>query len=273
MTGVEIVYMYFQIPLMILVIAPAIDGLRREWREASANLGASSFQYWRYVGVPVLMPSLLGRDGPALRQRLLRLRDGVRAHRRRVNLVPIRSASTSSGNVLRQSAPRQALAFGMIVVIVADDARLHPAPAARLEVGAMKKRDLALGCVVARIGAVYFLIPLLAMLIFSLRSGTTGKCCTSANYSEISTTPSSGGRSGSPSSSRSRRSSSPRAARPDRLLGAPEAAAAAAADRVPRARAVRGSADHPRRRAARPLQGHATAGSSRSRTASSSRPT
>ena len=52
--------MYFQIPLMILVIAPAIDGLRPEWREASANLGGSSFHYWRYVGLPVLLPSLLG---------------------------------------------------------------------------------------------------------------------------------------------------------------------------------------------------------------------
>ena len=41
MTGVELAYLYFQIPLMILVIAPAIDGLRKEWREASSNLGAS----------------------------------------------------------------------------------------------------------------------------------------------------------------------------------------------------------------------------------------
>src|SRR6185295_5751705 len=59
-TGVEIVYLYFQIPLMILVIAPAIDGLRREWREAASSLGASGLQFWRYVGVPVLMPSILG---------------------------------------------------------------------------------------------------------------------------------------------------------------------------------------------------------------------
>ncbi len=62
---------------MILVIAPAIDGLRKEWREASSNLGASQLQFWRYVGVPVLMPSLLGRDHPALRQRVRRVRDRV----------------------------------------------------------------------------------------------------------------------------------------------------------------------------------------------------
>ena len=52
--------MYFQLPLMILVIAPAIDGLRREWREAASNLGATGWQFWRYVGIPVLMPSFLG---------------------------------------------------------------------------------------------------------------------------------------------------------------------------------------------------------------------
>jgi putative spermidine/putrescine transport system permease protein len=58
--GLEIVYLYFQFPLMVLIIAPAIDGLRREWREASENMGASTFQYWRYVALPILLPSLLG---------------------------------------------------------------------------------------------------------------------------------------------------------------------------------------------------------------------
>ena len=58
--GLEIVYLYFQLPLMVLIIAPAIDGLRREWREASENMGATTFQFWRYVALPILMPSLLG---------------------------------------------------------------------------------------------------------------------------------------------------------------------------------------------------------------------
>lgn len=59
-TGLSLVYMYFQFPLMVLIIAPAIDGLRREWSEASQNLGASSSQYWRYVAFPILLPSLMG---------------------------------------------------------------------------------------------------------------------------------------------------------------------------------------------------------------------
>ena len=52
--------MYFQIPLMVLVILPALEGLRPAWREAAQNMGAGTWQYWRYVGGPVLFPSFLG---------------------------------------------------------------------------------------------------------------------------------------------------------------------------------------------------------------------
>jgi putative spermidine/putrescine transport system permease protein len=45
---------------MVLITLPAIDGLKVSWREAAANLGGTSFTYWRRVGIPVLMPSLLG---------------------------------------------------------------------------------------------------------------------------------------------------------------------------------------------------------------------
>jgi putative spermidine/putrescine transport system permease protein len=58
--GLELVYLYFQLPLMVLIIAPAIDGLKREWREAAENLGATPRQYWRHVALPVLLPSILG---------------------------------------------------------------------------------------------------------------------------------------------------------------------------------------------------------------------
>src|SRR5262249_47927404 len=60
LSGVVLVYMYFQIPLMVLVILPALEGLRPAWREAAENLGARSWQYWRCVGGPVLLPSFLG---------------------------------------------------------------------------------------------------------------------------------------------------------------------------------------------------------------------
>lgn len=58
--GLIVVYSYFNIPLMVLITLPAIDGLRPAWREACANLGGTSWTFWRRVGVPVLTPSVLG---------------------------------------------------------------------------------------------------------------------------------------------------------------------------------------------------------------------
>jgi putative spermidine/putrescine transport system permease protein len=58
--GITVIYTYFQIPLMVLVFLPAIDEVKVQWREASENLGASAWQYWRYVGGPLLLPAFLG---------------------------------------------------------------------------------------------------------------------------------------------------------------------------------------------------------------------
>lgn len=58
--GLSLTYMYFQFPLMVLIMAPALDGLRREWREAAENLGATYSQYWARVAMPILLPSILG---------------------------------------------------------------------------------------------------------------------------------------------------------------------------------------------------------------------
>ena len=58
--GLTLTYIYFQLPLMVLIMAPALDALKHEWREAAENLGATSGQYWRYIALPILLPSLLG---------------------------------------------------------------------------------------------------------------------------------------------------------------------------------------------------------------------
>ncbi|MEU9890066.1 ABC transporter permease [Sphaerisporangium sp. NPDC051017] len=58
--GLALVYLYFSVPLMVLVIVPALDGLRPQWREAAQNNGATAWQFWRYIGIPVLTPTLLG---------------------------------------------------------------------------------------------------------------------------------------------------------------------------------------------------------------------
>jgi putative spermidine/putrescine transport system permease protein len=58
--GLTLTYLYFQIPLMVLIITPALDGLKREWREAASILGASHWEYWRHVALPILWPAIVG---------------------------------------------------------------------------------------------------------------------------------------------------------------------------------------------------------------------
>ncbi len=114
--GLALTYMYFQFPLMVLIMAPALDGLREEWREASENLGASSYQYWRYVALPILWPSLLGST-------ILLFGNAFGAYAtayaltRTLNVVTVLIGDQISGNVLFNPNLGYALAFGMIVIM------------------------------------------------------------------------------------------------------------------------------------------------------------
>jgi putative spermidine/putrescine transport system permease protein len=116
-TGVEIVYLYFQIPLMILVIAPAIDGLRREWREAAANLGATPSQFWRHIGLPILTPSLLGAVVLLFGNSFSAYATAYGLTSGQIPLVPIRIGYLYTGDVLSDPHLGQALALGMFVVL------------------------------------------------------------------------------------------------------------------------------------------------------------
>jgi putative spermidine/putrescine transport system permease protein len=117
LTGLTLTYVYFQVPLMVILATPALEGLLPQWREAAENLGASAWQYWRHVALPVLAPSLAGAtlvlfgNAFAAYATALALTSGF------IPLVPTAIASTLSGNVL---AGRQnvGLALGLSMVVV-----------------------------------------------------------------------------------------------------------------------------------------------------------
>ena len=129
---------------MILVIAPAIDGLRAEWSEASSNLGASRFQYWRHIGMPVLMPSILGAvillfgNAFAAYATAYALTSGTG-----LPLVPILIGNDLSGQRLLEPARGPGARVRDVRRAGGDDALLHPAPAARVAVGEVKKPRIA----------------------------------------------------------------------------------------------------------------------------------
>jgi putative spermidine/putrescine transport system permease protein len=118
LAGVVIVYMYFQIPLMVLVILPALEGLRPAWREAAQNLGARTWDYWRFVGGPVLLPSFLGCVLLLFGSALSAYATAEALTTGTIPLTAIQIGSFLNGNVIAgQENIGKALGLGMVVII------------------------------------------------------------------------------------------------------------------------------------------------------------
>ncbi len=114
--GLTLTYLFFQIPLMILMITPALDGLKREWREAAEILGASGFQYWRMVALPILWPALLGTLALLFANAFGAVATAYALTGSSLGIVPILLFAQIRGDVLQDPHLGYALAFGMIVV-------------------------------------------------------------------------------------------------------------------------------------------------------------
>lgn len=117
MTGLVLAYTYFQFPLMVLTITPALEGLKKEWREASANLGANSWQYWRDVALPILTPSILGATLLLFGSAFGAYATAYALTGGSIYLITIVIAQQIRGDVLNNPYEGYALAVGMIVIM------------------------------------------------------------------------------------------------------------------------------------------------------------
>jgi putative spermidine/putrescine transport system permease protein len=116
--GLVLVYTYFQIPLMVIVFLPAVDGLRPQWREACDSLGGSGWTYWRYVGFPILWPSFLGATLLLFANAFSAYATAKALISQASPLVPLRIGTfLTSEVVLGQQNVGKALAFGMILIV------------------------------------------------------------------------------------------------------------------------------------------------------------
>ncbi|WP_200300543.1 ABC transporter permease [Streptomyces adelaidensis] len=116
--GLVIVYLYFLIPLMVLTITPALDGLRVQWREAARNNGATSLQYWLHVALPVLAPSLLGGLVLLFGSAFAAYATAAAMVGSSIPLVTLQIADAISGNVL-VGQENVALALSLDMVLIA----------------------------------------------------------------------------------------------------------------------------------------------------------
>jgi len=116
--GLILVYTYFQIPLMLIVFLPAVEGLRPQWREAAESLGGSTWDYWRHVAGPILAPSFAGAV-------LLLFTNAFSAYATAFALIsqgspiiPLQIGGTLSSEViLGQENVGKAMALGMVAIV------------------------------------------------------------------------------------------------------------------------------------------------------------
>src|SRR6185369_9828447 len=114
--GLTLTYLYFQIPLMVLIVTPALDGLKKEWREASEILGASTKQYWSMVALPILFPSVLGATLLLFANSFGAIATAYALTGSSLNIVTILLYAQIQGDVLHNQNLGYALAIGIILI-------------------------------------------------------------------------------------------------------------------------------------------------------------
>ncbi|HNB52865.1 MAG TPA: ABC transporter permease subunit, partial [Anaerolineales bacterium] len=115
--GLSLTYMYFQFPLMVLIMTPALDGLKREWREAAETLGASTFQYWWNIALPILLPSILGSMILLFGNAFGAYATAYALTGGQLPIVTIQIGAQIRGDVLHNPGLGYAMAMGMVFIM------------------------------------------------------------------------------------------------------------------------------------------------------------
>ncbi|WP_337264397.1 MULTISPECIES: ABC transporter permease [unclassified Serratia (in: enterobacteria)] len=115
-SGLIVLYTYFQIPLGVLLLYPAFDALREDWRESAALLGAGPWHFWRYIGLPVLAPALMGTFVILLANALGAYATVYALTTGNFNVIPIRISALVAGDIALD--PNLASALAMMLVMM-----------------------------------------------------------------------------------------------------------------------------------------------------------
>ncbi|HEX2985305.1 MAG TPA: ABC transporter permease [Caproiciproducens sp.] len=116
--GLMLTYVYFQIPLATLLLLPAFDGIHPQWRESVELLGGGGFSFWFRVGIPVLMPSILGTIGVLFANSLAAYATAYALLQNNFSLLPIRLQEQFTGDIVQNKAFGSALAVILMLLMV-----------------------------------------------------------------------------------------------------------------------------------------------------------
>ena len=117
--GLLLIYVYFQIPLSTLLLIPAFDAIRKEWKESNALLGGTNFTFWTKIGVPILMPSILSTFSVLFANALAAYASAYALLMNNVSLLPIRLSEQFVGDLLQRPEFGSAIAVVLMVFMIA----------------------------------------------------------------------------------------------------------------------------------------------------------
>jgi putative spermidine/putrescine transport system permease protein len=116
--GLLALFVYFQIPLGTLLLVPAFQAIRPEWKEAAVLMKSTGFQFWRYVGLPVLIPSLAGTFGMLFANALTAYATPFMLMATNYPLLPIKITSMYIGEMNPQPEMGSTLSLVMIAIML-----------------------------------------------------------------------------------------------------------------------------------------------------------
>ena len=118
MNGMTLIYVYFQIPLATLLLIPAFEGIQKQWQEACTLLGGTGGVFWRKIGIPVLMPSILSTFSVLFANALAAYATIYALMMDNVALLPVQIAGCFTGEVKIRAGMGGALSVTMMVLMV-----------------------------------------------------------------------------------------------------------------------------------------------------------
>lgn len=116
--GLLVVYIYFQIPLAVMLTVPVFDTIKEEWKHAVSLLGGGAFSFWKSVGLPVILPGLMGTFSVLFANAVSAYATAYALLANNVSILPIRISEQFVGDIVQRPEFGSALAVVLILLMV-----------------------------------------------------------------------------------------------------------------------------------------------------------
>lgn len=118
MKGMFIIYVYFQIPMGTLLLLPTFDKIKKEWKEAARLMNARSIRFWIQIGIPVMMPGILGTFNMLFANAIATYATPYLLVNNSIALLPVKIVDMFVGDVKQRPGLGSALSIVMLTIVL-----------------------------------------------------------------------------------------------------------------------------------------------------------